>query len=123
MQPAQTRQGLQNAEQQRVEQAKSGVKTLRRIVSGSFVATPSPFVELIMTTQNIEIRFYPKHHWPQNESKKNQSFLETPDQEWHCSKSQNLLSMHLRLLFTKRAEVVNIGRSQLSSSMWLPRSI
>ena len=54
MQPAQTRQGLQNVEQQRVEQAKSGVKTLRRIVSGSFVATPSPFVGLIMTTQNID---------------------------------------------------------------------
>ena len=70
MQPAQTRQDLQNAEQQRVDQAKSGVKSLRRIVSGSFVATPSPFVELIMTTQNIEIRFYPKHHWPHNESKK-----------------------------------------------------
>ena len=119
MQPAQTRQDLQNAEQQRMEQVRSGVKSLRRIVSGSFVATPSPFVELIMTTQNIEIRFYPKH----NDSKKNQSFLETPDQEWHCSKSQNLLSMHLRLLFTERAEVVNIGRSQLSSSMWLPRSI
>ena len=123
MQPAQISQGLQNAEQQRVEQAKSGVKTLRRFVSGSFVATPLPFVELIMTTQNIEIRFYPKHHWPQNESKKNQSFLETPDQEWDYSKSRNFLSMHLCLLFTKRAEVVNIGRSQLSSSMWLPRSI
>ena len=70
MQPAQIRQGLQNAEQQRVEQAKSGVKSLRRVVSGSFVATPSPFVELIMTTQKIEIRFYPKHHWLHDDSKK-----------------------------------------------------